>query len=281
MIGVSFMGEVGEEMMTERYNISSFFYLLTSTWWPKRTLMDPPESSTFSPSEVLTISVGILTRNVWISPNQSTMARRRPTLQAAGVEFNQELGLWFGHQSGHAVHDLNPPFGFTVRVWEEARNGVTAEYDRQNCPFGDHTLLGNKLRGHSNLERCKNRWMVTCRDVSGTPCKFQKFYLNICVINKRNTCTESVWDSYFTPSHCLKRQSGSLEIEYLDRTVTLWPDFCDSLPYFFFVIFYEKYIQEVCVEEEWLTVSVADSVNQRVGFLQDTVAPRRKVVFCL
>lgn len=51
--------------------------------------------------------------------------------------------------------------------------------------------------------------------------------------------------------------------------------------FIFFVIFYEKYIQEVCVEEEWLTVSVADSVNQRVGFLQDTVAPRRKVVFCL
>lgn len=132
MIGVSFMGEVGEEMMTERYNISSFFYLLTSIWWPKRTLMDPPESSTFSPSEVLTISVGILTRNVWIRPDQSTMARRRPTLQAAGVEFNEELGLWFGHQSGHAVHDLNPPFGFTVRVWEEARNGVTAEYNRRN-----------------------------------------------------------------------------------------------------------------------------------------------------
>lgn len=84
-------------------------------------------------------------------------------------------------------------------------------------------------------------------------------------------------------SHCLKRQSDSLEIEYLDRTVSLWPHFCNSLPYFlfFFVIFYEKYIQEVSVEEEWLTVSMADSVNQRVGLLQDTVAPRRKVVFCL
>lgn len=34
-------------------------------------------------------------------------------------------------------------------------------------------------------------------------------------------------------SHCLKRQSDSLEIEYLDRTVSLWPDFCDSLSYFF------------------------------------------------
>lgn len=120
--------------------------------------------------------------------------------------------------------------------------------------------------------------MVTCRDVSGTPCKFKTFYLNIRVI-KKGTHAQSLSET--ATLHCLKRQADRLEIEYLDRIVSLWPDSCDSLLYFFFVIFYEKYIQEVCIEEEWLTVSVADSVNQRVGFLQDTVAPRRKVVFCL
>lgn len=35
----------------------------------------------------------------------------------------------------------------------------------------------------------------------------------------------------------------------------------------------EKYTQEVTVEEETLTISLADCMNQRVGFLQDTVAP--------
>lgn len=47
------------------------------------------------------------------------------------------------------------------------------------------------------------------------------------------------------------------------------------------IIFNDKYKEEVPVEEESLTISLADSVNQRVGFLQDTVAPGRKVVFCL
>lgn len=65
---------------------------------------------------------------VWVTTNQSTMTRRKPTLQTTGMEFNQELGLWFGPQSGHAIHDLNPPFRFAVHwVWEERRNGVTED----------------------------------------------------------------------------------------------------------------------------------------------------------
>lgn len=50
---------------------------------------------------------------------------------------------------------------------------------------------------------------------------------------------------------------------------------------YFIIIFNDKYKEEVPVEEESLTVSLADGVNQRVGFLQDAVTPGRKVVFCL
>lgn len=91
--------------------------------------MDPPESSMFSPSEVLTISVGILLGNVCLyHPKSEYKAKEKPTLQATGMKFNEELGLWFGQQGSHAVHDLNPSFRFAVRAWEETRIDVTADY---------------------------------------------------------------------------------------------------------------------------------------------------------
>lgn len=78
--------------------------------------MDPSESSILSPSEVLTISVGIVIRNVGLSHPKSEYKGKKPTLQAAGMEFNEEFGLGFGQQGGHAIHDLNPSFRFTVRA---------------------------------------------------------------------------------------------------------------------------------------------------------------------
>lgn len=130
MIGVSFTGVENKWWWLHTRGFSSQTkapppHVVTSTWWPKRTLMYPPESSMFSPSEVLTISAGnlIFKKGFFKSPqNQSAISRTKPTLQATGIEFNKELGLWFGQQSSHAIHDLYPSFWFTVWVWGETIN---------------------------------------------------------------------------------------------------------------------------------------------------------------
>lgn len=36
-----------------------------------------------------------------------SIRKRKPTLQATGMEFDEELGLRFCRQDGHTVHDLN------------------------------------------------------------------------------------------------------------------------------------------------------------------------------
>lgn len=38
---------------------------------------------------------------------------------------------------------------------------------------GDHTLLGDKLRGYSNLKWGKDWWVVTCHDVSSAAWNFE------------------------------------------------------------------------------------------------------------
>lgn len=42
------------------------------------------------------------------------MQTEKLTLQAAGVVFNEELGLGFCRQGGHTVHDLYPTLGRAV-----------------------------------------------------------------------------------------------------------------------------------------------------------------------
>lgn len=47
-----------------------------------------------------------------------SIRKRKPTLQATGMEFDEELGLRFCRQDGHTVHDLNSTRRRTAGIWK-------------------------------------------------------------------------------------------------------------------------------------------------------------------
>lgn len=154
--------------------------------------MDPSECSVFSPSEVLTFSVDMY-RNILISlvnfkaESNDTVIWMKHTLQAAGVVFNEELGLWFCQQGGHTVHDLYPTLRCTVWIWNVKRlqphpHNIGAD-NMQWAEDGDHTLLGDKLRGYSDFKCGEQWWVVTRHDVISATCKLESLAESVCLMS--------------------------------------------------------------------------------------------------
>lgn len=64
-------------------------------------------------------------------------------------------------------------------------------------PPGEHTLLGDKLWGHSNFKCSKHGWVITCHDVVSAP-----YRLNTCT-TKRSVNSKILWDLVWIKSLCL------------------------------------------------------------------------------
>lgn len=112
----------------------------------------------------------------WLVDN-SCNQKSELTLQAAGMVFDEELGLGFCEQGGHTVHDLYPAVRWTVGIWTCWKHDVIMGLGRRsNIKFSavtvdDRTLLWDKLRGNSNIKWGEYGWVVTCHDVVCATCK--------------------------------------------------------------------------------------------------------------
>lgn len=170
-------------MMTERYNISSSPSFLTHPLLSPYLNLMAKMNFNGSSRVLYVVTFGGFDHFCWIFNKKCLFESPQIRVQCQGenllskqLEWNSMKNLVFDLVSRVATQFMIwiPPSGSlfgSERRRETALQQITPQQPR--CPFGDHTLLGNKLRGYSNLKRCKNRWMVTCHDVSGTPCKFE------------------------------------------------------------------------------------------------------------
>lgn len=178
----------------------TLFYLLTSTWWPKWTLMDPPESSMLSPSEVLTISVGFLIRNGCLNHPKSEYNVKEKTYSPSnwnGIQWRTWSLIWSAE--------------WPCNSWSESLLQVHCSGLR-----GDEKRRYSRLHRSSRIVRsviipcletnCEatptskdaktGEWsLVMMSVVHPVNLKIQFKYL---CHKKQNTYTESVWNSHFT-----------------------------------------------------------------------------------